>query len=528
MPYSQSVKESQSSVSQASSCTSVIFSVGSKKTKKSSMAMRFKRKQQLIQCREGALDRRTINTIVRKVAAAKVANTSQEREGRTQTYIVRGEGQYVYDEEGREFLDCAASVTHVGHAHPHVVKAFCESHASALQWNGENIDSVNVKQREAFLTKFCSLLPPALRKVILVNSGSSANGLAIQLCQAYTGRQDIVVFDHSFHGSLYMSSACSPMTFNKDSSSSKKPWVHVLPVPDLYRGPHRDHDPAAVMKYFSQAKSQLEELERKGVKISCILMEPIFTFHGMTMAEPVYMQELVKYVHQVGGLVVMDEVQGGLGRLGSTWGYQHLGIEPDILVCSKPLSNGYPLAVVATSPHIVRPLQTVTDMIERESINPGPSLAVLEVMEDEQRVTHVMVVGQRMERLLKEMAMRRKYVGQVTGRGFMVGLDLVEDKRSRMPCKELAAWVKSKMRVNQILVAVEGQHSNVVYMMPPLCFTLENAVTVVKILETVLVEAEMVGLQALDKINLSEEKNYFKTGFIQEEDEANDQYEDMD
>ena len=84
----------------------------------------------------------------------------------------------------------------------------------------------------------------------------------------------------------------------------------------------------------------LEDLERKGVKIACIMMEPIFTFHGMTMAEPVYMQELVKYIHQIGALVVVDEVQGGLGRMGTTWGYQHLGIEPDVLTCGKPLSNG--------------------------------------------------------------------------------------------------------------------------------------------------------------------------------------------
>jgi len=490
------------------------------------MAMRNKRKQQLIQCREGAQDRRTINTIVRKVAAAKVV---KEREARPQTCIVRGEGQYVYDDEGREYLDCAASVSHVGHAHPRVVKAFCESHASNLQWNGQNIDSVNKNQRQAFLDKFSSLVSPNLRKIILVNSGSAAIGLALQICQTITGREDVVVFDHSFHGSLSMSSACSPMTFNKGSSLAVKPWVHILPVPDLYRGPHRDHDPAAVMKYFSQAKSKLEDLEKKGVKISCILMEPVFTFHGMTMAEPVYMQELVKYVHQLGGLVVVDEVQGGLGRLGTTWGYQQLGIQPDILVCSKPLSNGYPLAVVATSPHLVRPLQPVIDMIERESINPGPSLAVLEVMEQEQRVNHVMVVGQKLERLLKEMAMRRKYVGQVPGKGFMVGVDLVEDKRSRIPCKELATWVKAKMKMNQILVAVEGQHSNVVYMMPPLCFTLENAKTVVKVLETVLVEAEIIGLENLDRISSDEERNYFKIGHPEEgEEEATDQYEDMD
>jgi len=532
MPYCHCFKES-------SIYCSVTNNISYRAVKLSfdTMSVRERRKQQLIQCRDGALDRRTINSIVRKVAAAgaskrkhseHISGGEEKRKKTSKFCIVKGDGQYVYDEDGRQFLDCAASVTHVGHSHPHVVRAFCESQTSALQWNGENIDQRNAKQREAFLSKFRSLLPASLNKVILVNSGSSANGLAIQICQAATGRQDVVVFDHTFHGSLSVSSSCSPMTFPKDGNGTKKSWVHVLPVPDLYRGPYRENDPAAVMKYFSEAKAMLEDLERKGVKIACILMEPIFTFHGMTMAEPVYMQELVKYIHQLGGLVVVDEVQGGLGRMGTTWGYQHLGIEPDILTCGKPLSSGYPLAVMATSQRLANPLKSVTDMIEREGINPGPSLAVLEVMEREQRVSHVVAVGQKLMRLMKDMARRRRYVGQVTGRGFMVGIDLVEDKRSRIPSKELATWVRAKMKMNQILLAVEGQHGNVVYLMPPLCFTLENAESLVKVLETVLIEAEMVGLEGLGGIQSSEDENYFKTGYSDDEEEANDQYEDMD
>lgn len=532
MPYCHYFKEGSaySSVTNNSSYRSVILSLDT-------MSVRDRRKQQLIQCRDGALDRKTINSIVRKVVTAggvkrkhtEHASSGDEKKKKSSKFcIVRGEGQYVYDEDGRQFLDCAASVTHVGHSHPHVVRAFCESQASALQWNGENIDQRNTKQREAFLSKFRSLLPASLTKVIMVNSGSSANGLAIQICQAATGRQDVVVFDHTFHGSLSVSSSCSPMTFNKEGSGVKKPWVHVLPVPDLYRGPHRESDPAAVMKYFSEAKCILEDLERKGVKIACIMMEPIFTFQGMTMAEPVYMQELVKYIHQIGALVVVDEVQGGLGRMGTTWGYQHLGIEPDVLTCGKPLSNGYPLAVMATSHRLARPLQNITDIIEREGINPGPSLAVLEVVEKEQRVSHVVRVGSRLMRLLRDLGQMRRYIGQVTGKGFMVGIDLVEDKRNRKPCKELATWVIAKMKVQQILLAVEGQHGNVVYMMPPLCFTLENAESLVQALDTVLIEAEMLGLEGLDGVQSSDEESYFKTGYSDDEEENTDQYEDMD
>eukprot|EP00092_Neocalanus_flemingeri_P006999 GFUD01007557.1.p1 GENE.GFUD01007557.1~~GFUD01007557.1.p1 ORF type:complete len:531 (+),score=169.32 GFUD01007557.1:298-1890(+) len=530
MPFSHHFKENSSCsiVYNNSSYRSVILSLDS-------MSVRERRKLKLIQCRDGALDRRTINSIVKKVAGggavkrkhAENVSDSEKKAKLSKVSFVRGDGQYVYDEEGRQFLDCAASVSHVGHSHPHVIRAFCESQATALQWAGENVDQRNVKQREAFLTKFRSLLPASLSEVILVNSGSSANGLAIQICQAATGRQDVVVFDHTFHGSLSVSSSCSPMTFNKEGNGTKKPWVHVLPVPDLYRGPYRENDPAAIMKYFSEAKGMLEDLEAKGVKIACILMEPIFTFQGMTLAEPVYMQELVKYIHQLGALVIVDEVQGGLGRMGTTWGHEHLGINPDILTCGKPLSNGYPFAVVATSPRLVNPMRVITDLIQKECINPGPSLAVLEVIEREQMVSHVVRVGHKLIRQLRELGQRRRYVGRITGKGFMVGIDLVEDKRTRKPAKELATWVIAKMKAHQILLAVEGQYGNVVYLMPPLCFTRENAEQLVQALETVLIEAEMLGLHGLGEVHSSDEEKYFKTGDTDDEEDSN-QYEDMD
>jgi len=362
MPYCNYFKERNSYSSVDNKCRTVILA--------NTMSIRDKRKLQLIQCRDGALDRRTINSIVRKVAIGgvkrKLADQPTENEKKkkaSRLTFVRGDGQYLYDEEGSQYLDCAASVTHVGHSNPQVVAAACQSQASAIQWDGGNIDQRNVDQREAFLTKFRSLLPASLQKVVLVNSGSSANGLAIQICQAATGRTDVVVFDHTFHGSLSVPSSCSPIVFNKDGGKTQKPWVHVLPVPDLYRGPYKETDPAAIMKYFSEAKCMLEDLEKKGVKIACIIMEPIFTFQGMTLAEPVYMQELVKYIHQIGALVIVDEVQGGLGRLGTTWGYQRLGIQPDILTCGKPLSSGYPFAVMATSAKLLNPIRVITDMV---------------------------------------------------------------------------------------------------------------------------------------------------------------------
>jgi len=167
--------------------------------------------------------------------------------------------------------------------------------------------------------------------------------------------------------------------------------------------------------------------------------------------------------------------------------------------------------------------------IEREGINPGPSLAVLEVIEQEHMISHVVTVGHKLVRQLREMGQRRRHVGRIVGMGFMVGIDLVEDKNSRKPAKKLADWVLVKMKAQKILLAVEGQHGNVVYLMPPLCFTLENAEHLVQTLETVLVEAERIGMERLGDEELVDEERYFKTGDTDDEDgEETNQYEDMD
>ena len=145
-------------------------------------------------------------------------------------------------------------------------------------------------------------MPAGLHHVLLSHSGSSANSLAIQIARAATGNTDIAVFDHTFHGSLSDTAAISPITFGKAGPLVDRPRasvgaVHVLPVPDLYRGPYTEADPAAVLKYVAAARAQLA-----GVRLSCLVMEPILTFHGMTVPEPLFVQELAALVRQQGGI----------------------------------------------------------------------------------------------------------------------------------------------------------------------------------------------------------------------------------
>jgi len=506
---------------------------------------------QLMQCKDGTLDRRNINTMVKKVAmvgekrkhetspesseyySMSSSSSSPENNDNEHTVkkkklridMVKGEGQYLFNEEGERFLDCAASVTHVGHCNPQIVKAFSDNQHCALSWNGSNVDQNNLDKQQRFLQRLQLHLPKDLKQVVFTNSGSAANGLAIQLSQLVTGGSDVVVFDHTFHGSLSVTSSCSPIMFTSNPGTSASPiaknWVHVLPVPDLYRGPYRESDPSAVMKYFCDAKMIIESRRAKGAKIACILMEPVFTFQGMSIPEPVYIQELYRYIRSIGALVIIDEVQGGLGRTGKIWGHQNLGIAPDILTCGKPLTSGYPFAIMATSKKLHRHLNRLPDMINKEGLSTGAGLSVFNVLESQSLLTNVKNVGVYLKEGLEAIQARRSFVGKINGMGFMLGVDLVQDKVSREPAPKLASWLLHKMRERKILLAREGEHKNMVAVMPTLCFSRENATHLLQMLEEVLVEAEGIGYELLEEIDY-EDRWLFTTST------DDNSYEDMD
>merc|ERR1719285_631846 len=169
--------------------------------------MRERRRAQLIQCRDGTQDQRNINAILELAAgvvgeAAKKGEEgpSPKKRRREVKNAVRGSGQYVYDEDGVRYLDCAASVSHVGHSHPRLLQAYNDSHLHPLHWAGSSVDGRRGgTARSEFLAKFRPLLHPSLTEVVMVHSGSQANGLAIQLARAQTGATDVIVFEHSFH-----------------------------------------------------------------------------------------------------------------------------------------------------------------------------------------------------------------------------------------------------------------------------------------------------------------------------------------
>ncbi|XP_058403315.1 5-phosphohydroxy-L-lysine phospho-lyase isoform X2 [Diceros bicornis minor] len=264
--------------------------------------------------------------------------------------IVRGRGQYVYDEQGAEYIDCINNVAHVGHCHPLVVQAAHEQN-QALNTNSRYLHD-NVVD---YAQRLSETLPEQLCVFYFLNSGSEANDLALRLARQYTGHWDVVVLDHAYHGHLSSLIDISPYKFR--DLDGQKEWVHVAPLPDTYRGPYREDHPNPAVAYASEVKHVVNSVQEKGRKIAAFFAESLPSVGGQIIPPAGYFLEVAEHIHKAGGVFVADEIQVGFGRVGKHfWAFQLQGEDfvPDIVTMGKSIGNGHPVACVATTQAVAR------------------------------------------------------------------------------------------------------------------------------------------------------------------------------
>lgn len=408
--------------------------------------------------------------------------------------IVRSMGSFMEDEDGHQLLDCVSGVCQVGHCHPRVLEAAQRASSQvhiSTDTNSHMISSVDVivKDSYKYIPKLLATLPKNLNIGLVLHSGSEANDLALQLAKEFTGNQDIIVFESSFHGCLGTVSAISPKTYNSDLHP--KAWVTIIPVPDLFRGQFRSSDPEALDKYFQQTKDIIQSKLNENRKFACLITEPIFTFHSLTIPEKSYMQRVVSYIRSLGALIIMDEVQTGLGRLGhNLWGFQNYEIVPDILVAGKPLGNGYPLAVLATSKRISRSLKYSPSQFIPSPMQSAIGCAVLDVVYQENLVANADEVGLFIMNSIRGLMMSHTTIGDVRGSGLLVGIELVQDLKTMKPAPKMAESVLYRLRQEGIIVAVEGINNNVLILIPPLNFSKQEAARFLQAFDQIVTELE--------------------------------------
>jgi alanine-glyoxylate transaminase / (R)-3-amino-2-methylpropionate-pyruvate transaminase len=383
--------------------------------------------------------------------------------------LVEGYRQYLFDETGRRYLDLFAGIATVacGHAHPVVTKRV----AAQIELLGHTSTIYLHPLMGEFARRLAAKMPAGLDVTYFVNSGSEANDLAVLLARLATGNHDVIALRNGYHGGSPAAMALtSPHTWKYPAQLNT--GVHHAMNPDPYRSPFR----GTPEEIASQSAADIRDLVRFSTpgRIAAFIAEAYQGVGGVTHGAPNYLREAYAIAREAGGLCIADEVQPGFGRTGDHyWGFENFGVVPDIVTMAKGIGNGFPLAAVTTRREIAQKL-TERSHINTFGGNPvamAAGLAVLDVIDQERLQENARVVGARLRAGLEELTTRRRLIGDVRGRGLMLGVELVRDRATKEPAREETAELLEQLRELGVLVGKGGLYGNVLRIKPPLCIT---------------------------------------------------------
>jgi len=396
---------------------------------------------------------------------------------RRPVHIVRGSMQYLFDDTGRRYIDGYNNVPHVGHCHPRVVDA-AERQMRTLNTNTRYLHENLARYAE----RLTATLPAPLRVCYFVNSGSEANELALRLARAHTRRRDVIVLDAAYHGNTTTLIDISPYKFNGPGGEGAPPWVHVLPLPDTYRGAYRRDDPRAGEKYAEAARY----VGNPGAFIA----ESAPSVGGQIILPERYLASVYAIVRAAGGVCIADEVQTGYGRMGTHfYAFEAQRVIPDIVVLGKPIGNGYPLGAVVTTPDIAASFDNGMEFFSTfggSTVSCAVGLAVLDVVQQERLQEHALAVGSLLLDRLHGAIGDHPLVGDIRGSGLFLGVELVRDRERLTPASDEASEVVNRMRDRGVLLGTDGPFHNVVKIRPPMPFDEGDAAHLVEVLSDVL------------------------------------------
>jgi alanine-glyoxylate transaminase/(R)-3-amino-2-methylpropionate-pyruvate transaminase len=395
--------------------------------------------------------------------------------------IVEGKGQYVWDDQGQRYLDAYAGIAtvSVGHCHPHVLEAM-RKQSETLQHSSTIYLHPNIAQ---FGQALAAKMPGDLKVCYFVNSGSEATDVAMLMARAYTGNYDIIALRNAYHGgnmSAMGLTAHSTWKFNVPHSFG----VHHTINADPYRGQWGRNDPDAGKKYAADVKSVIDYTTPG--QIAAFIAESIQGVGGTVVFPDGYLKHAYEHVRAAGGVCIADEVQTGFGRTGQHfWGFQLQGVIPDIVTMAKGIGNGVPLAAVVTTPQIA---SVLAKRIHFNTFGGNPVVcaqgkAVLEVIEREQLQANALKVGNHILAGLEKLQLKHNVIGDVRGRGLMIGVELVKDRQTKEPGKAECARVMELAREMGLLIGKGGLWGQTIRIKPPLCITLADADFLLEVLD---------------------------------------------
>ncbi len=400
--------------------------------------------------------------------------------------IVRGWMQYLYDEDGRRYLDVVNNVPTVGHCHPMVVKAI-QDQAKVLYTNTRYLHD-NLAR---YIKRLCALFPEPLKVCFLVNSGSEANELAIRLAKAHTKRSGFIALEGGYHGNTDNLIGLSHYKHAGPGGHDPPPNVEIVPNADVYRSPYSSVDGMG-KKHAEAVKTGILNLKSRGYNVAGFICEPVMSCAGQVVFPSEYLKHVYEHVRAAGGVCIADEVQIGFGRMGTHfWGFETQDVVPDIVTLGKPIGNGHPMGAVVTTPEIAASFDTGMEFFSTtggNTVSCAVGLAVLDVIDNENLQENARIVGEYFKQELLRLKSKYPLIGDVRGIGLFLGVELIRAGGGRPPAVAEAHHIVKRMKELGVLLSVDGIMRNVLKIKPPLCFTKENVDEVVSKLGTILQE----------------------------------------
>jgi 4-aminobutyrate aminotransferase-like enzyme len=400
--------------------------------------------------------------------------------------IVRGRGQYLFDESGRRYLDLVNNVCHVGHCHPQVVAA-AQAQMEVLNTNTRYLHD-NLAE---YLVRLTATLPEPLSVCFLVCTGTEANDLALRLARAHTGSREIIILDHAYHGHSPSLVEISPYKCNGPGGEGLAAHAHKVAMPDDYRGPHRGADAGA--RYAAEVAQAVAAIRSADRQVGAFMAESLIGCGGQVIPPPGFLAAAYQAVRAAGGICIADEVQVGFGRVGShMWAFASQDAVPDIVTLGKPIGNGHPVAAVITTREIASSFNNGMEYFNTFGGNPvscAVGLAVLDVIEREGLQEHARQMGERMLQGLHQLQDRHPLIGHVRGRGLFIGVELVRDRESLEPAAAEAGQVIEEMKERGFLISTDGPLHNVLKIKPPMVLQADDIDRTLHALDEVLAVA---------------------------------------
>jgi len=399
--------------------------------------------------------------------------------------ISRASKQFLYDQNGVQYLDTVNGTSLVGHCHPQVVAAGHNQMSRLVSSQGFSSEVLT-----KYISQLLDTMPEPLNVCYLTNSGSEANDLALRLARAYTGKEDVVVTEDGYHGNIGALIDISPKMHQRMKNYTKKDHVHIAKLPDMFRGKYREDDNSqedAGLLYAREVEAKILQAEAQGRGVAAFLGEPLFVIPGIYIPPQSYYRHLYRVVRQHGGVVVADEVQTGLGRTGvNMWAFMEYGVVPDIVTVGKGLGNGYPMGAVICSKEISDKLGGYFSTFGGNPVACSIGLCVLEIVKNEKLQSSAKMVGKHLQNSLINLKDKFSCIGDIRGSGLLQAIEIVNNRQERIPAGRLAAEIMFEMKAKNIVIQLTGRNQNVILITPPMCFNIENSRMFVQTLEEIL------------------------------------------